>query len=322
MSINLEETGIQGTSGATLLTLAQNAATQACGEVLGGVADGLIIDPLHCHWDPRTLICKAGQDSASCLTPTQAGAIHANEIPLRDPVTGGWVFSGMSPGSEFDQIRFGYDVSLAPFGVSNYQLAFNDPTWDGSTFNLHTDLPALDQTLGIMNLTDPDLHPFGATGGKLIQWHGWDDAAFTPGWTVKYYRQVVDKTGHGNLHNVQNFYRLFMMPGVGHCGTGIGPDDIGAENQAAVSSDPEHDAVSALLQWVENGVAPDQFIATKFNTVDDANSGIQMQRPICPCPAEAVWNGSGNINDASNFYCQNRALEDDDAAGGTTGSDD
>ena len=305
MSINLKNSGIQGTSGAAILTLAQNAATRACGEVLGGVADGLIIDPERCHWNPYALVCKAGQDPSTCITPAQAAAIKANEETLRDPVTGRYVFSGMSPGSEFDQIRFGYNNSLAPFGISNYQLALNDPTWDSSTFNLHTDLPTLDQVLGVMNLTDPDLLPFAATGGKLIQWHGWDDAAFTPGWTTKYYEEVVTDTGRGDLKRVQDFYRLFMLPGVGHCGTGIGPDDIGAENQTAVSPDPEHDAVTALLDWVEHGVAPEKFIATKFNTVDVPSSGIQMQRPICPYPAQAIWNGSGNTNEASSFHCGN-----------------
>ena len=305
MSINLKNSGIQGPSGAAILTLAQNAATKACGEVLGGVADGLIIDPQQCHWDPHTLICKKGQDPASCITPAQADAIAANVAPLRDPVTGKWVFSGMSRGSEFDQIRFGYNDGLAPFGISAYQIAFNDPNWDGSTFNLHDDLPVLDRVVGVTNLTDPDLGPFKAAGGKLIQWHGWDDAAFTPGWEIKYYEKVVGDVGHGSLKNVQDFYRLFMMPGVGHCGTGPGPDDIGAENQTAVSFDPEHDAVSALLDWVENGVAPDKFIATKFNTIDDPSSGIQMQRPVCPYPAQAIWNGSGNTNYASNFHCGN-----------------
>jgi feruloyl esterase len=311
MSTNLQNSGIQGTSGAALLTLIQNAATKACGEVLHGTADGLIPDPRSCHWDPHALTCKTGQNPATCLTPAQADAITANVDPVRDPVTGKWVFSGMSRGSEFDQIRFGYNEGLAPFGISNYQIALNDPNWDGSTFDLHADLPKVDRVLGVMNLTDTDLRPFEAAGGKLIQWHGWDDAAFTPGWTTKYYEEVVADIGRGNLKDVQHFYRLFMLPGVGHCGTGIGPDDIGAENQTAVSSDPEHDAVSALLDWVENNHAPDKFIATKFNVVDDLDSGIQMQRPICAYPEQAIYNGSGNIYDAMNFHCGKPRTEGD-----------
>jgi feruloyl esterase len=228
---------------------------------------------------------------------------------VRNPVTGRYVFSGMSPGSEFDQIRFGWENGLNIFSVANYRIAFNDPTWDGSTFDLHTDLPVLDQALGSINAIEPDLRAFKRTGGKLIEWHGWDDAAFTPGWTVKYYGQVVDKTGHGELKEVQDFYRLFMMPGVGHCGTGVGPDDIGGENQTAVSHDPEHDVVSALEAWVEDGTAPEKLIATKFNVVDDPTSGINMERPICPYPSEATYKGSGNTNDASNFVCTRTLLK-------------
>jgi feruloyl esterase len=154
-----------------------------------------------------------------------------------------------------------------------------------------------------MNVTDPDLRPFKAAGGKLIQWHGWDDGAFTPGWTVKYYEDVLANVGHGNLADVQEFYRLFMLPDVGHCGRGIGPDDIGAENQTAVSSDPEHDAVSALLDWVEHGHAPDKLIATKFNVANDPHSGIKMQRPICPYPEEAIY-VAGDVNRAESFACK------------------
>ena len=306
-TINLANSGIHGARGTAILTLAQNAATRAC-DGIDGVADGLIGNPKLCHWSPYTLVCKPGQVSDACITTAQADALQANHDPLRDPVTGKWVFSGQSPGSEFNQIKFGFDLALSGFPLAGYQLAFNDPGWDGSTFDLHADLPVLDQALGFFNVTDPDLRPFAAAGGKLIQWHGWDDAAFTPGWITKYYEEVVARMGNGNVKNVEDFYRLFMLPGVGHCGapgagsTDVGPDDIGAENQPAVSSDPAHDAVTALMDWTEHNVAPKYFVATKFVNNDPART-IQMQRPICPYPAKPIWNGVGNTNVATSFYC-------------------
>jgi feruloyl esterase len=314
VTLNLIGAGIQGPTGANLLTLAQKGATNAC-DAQDGVVDGVINTPKTCHFDPHTL----------GFTPAQANAIKANYGPVRDPVTGDYVFSGMSPGSEFDQLRFGYNLGLAPFGVAGFSIAFNNPNWDATTFDLHRDLPVIDKALGSINAIDPDLRSFKRGGGKLIQWHGWDDAAFTPGWTVKYYREVVEQTGkghdgrddhhdgrddNGNLEDVQDFYRLFMLPGVGHCGTGVGPDNIGGENQTAVSKDPEHDIVSALEAWVERGQAPKKLIATKFVN-NDPSQGILMQRPICPYPSEAKYR-AGNTNDANSFFCT-RPDEDRDA---------
>ncbi len=306
---NLVNSGIQGTRGVTILNLAQAAATKAC-DGIDGVLDGLIGNPKLCHWNPHSLVCATGQDPNTCITPAQADAIQANLDPVRDPVTGKWVFSGQARGSEFNQIAFQYNRGLAPYAIATYQVAYNDPTWDGTKFDLHVDSPRLDRALGILNVTDPDLREFAAAGGKLIQWHGWDDAAFTPGWETKYYGKVVASIGNGSLKDVQDFYRLFMLPEIGHCGapgvgsTDIGPDDIGAENQPAVSSDPEHDAVSALLNWTEHGVAPREFIATKFVN-NDPSQAIQMQRPVCPYPARTIWNRSGNTSYASSFYCGN-----------------
>lgn len=299
VSINLQNSDIQGTSGAAILTLAQNATTAVC----HGAVDSVIDDPRRCHWNPFQLVCKPGQDPSTCITTAQASALKANEATLLDPVSGRYVFSGMSPGSEFDQIRFGYEDGLAPFGLATYQLGLNDPTWDSSTFNLHTDLPVLDQALDNINAIESDLTAFKELGGKLIEWHGWDDAAFTPGWTVKYYGQVVEKTGRGELRDVQDFYRLFMMPGDGHCGTGVGPDDIGGEDQTAVSHDPEYDIVSALEAWVEDGVAPLELIATGFNVVDVPSSGIYQQRPICPYPSEGKYKGVGDPLLATSWFC-------------------
>lgn len=189
----------------------------------------------------------------------------------------------------------------------------NAPNRDGSTFDLHTDLPILDRVLGSVDATDTDLRPFRKTGAKLIQWHGWDDAAFTPGNTVKYYNEVVDATGGGKLVKVQDFYRLFMLPGVGHCGSGPGPDNIGAENQTAYSQDPKHDIVSALEAWVERGDAPDESIATKYVN-DDSTQGVMMQRPICAYPNKAIYKGRGDTNQAKNFTCGTPTPARDDAS--------
>jgi feruloyl esterase len=300
--VNLENAGIQGTTGNAILTLAQNAVTAAC-DGKDGVVDGLINNPSACHWDPHSLVCQPGENPSTCITSAQADALQANIDPVRDPLTGKWIFSGVGRGSEFVQIAAGRDDGINAFALVTYQLAFNNPSYNGSTFNLHKDYPLVDDALGVINLTDPDLRPFAAGGGKLIQWHGWDDNSFTPGWETRYYNDVVEKTGGGDYKRAQQFFRLFMLPGVGHCAPDydIGPDDIGAENQTAVSPDPKHDAVSALLDWTEHGTAPDELIATKFNN-NVAADGIQLQRPIYPYPVQTIYNGSGSTSDAANFH--------------------
>ena len=300
MSLNLQRTGIQGERGKTILELALAAATKAC-DRLDGVADGIVGNPTRCHWDPHDLICKTGTTSSDCITTAQADALAENMRDVTDPVTREWVFSGMPPGSEFNQISFQYELGPAPFGLSNYRIATNNPSWDGSSFNLHADLPKLNSALGAANALNPDLNKFAAHGGKLIQYHDWDDAAFTPGGTIKYYNDVVKTVGHGDIAKVQRFYRLFMVPGVGHCAGGPGPNNFGEEGQQAVSDDAEHDAVTALMRWVEKDQAPEKLIATKF-IADDPKQGIKMQRPLFPYPAEAVWNGRGDTNKAENFH--------------------
>ncbi len=298
---NLRDGGLQDAPGAARLALVQAATTAAC-DAADGVSDGLIANPVRCLWNPHAMVCKPGTDPATCLTPAQADALAANVAPVRNR-EGRWVFSGLPAGSEFETIRWKYSYGLAPFGLSNYRIAFQDPSWDGSTFDLARDLPRLDAALGVMNMTDTDLRPFAARGGKLIQYHGWNDGAFTAGWATAYYDAVTHDMAYGSPAGVTDFFRLFMMPGVGHCAprTDIGPDNIGSENQMAVSPDREHDVVTALTEWVEHGTAPDRLIATRFKD-NHPGQGIEMQRPIYPYPAEAVWNGKGSTNEASSFH--------------------
>lgn len=304
-SLVLRSANLQGDAGAAALRLAQQSATAAC-DTLDGVKDGVISDPRRCRWDPHTIVCKTGRDPATCLSAVQATAIKVNMAPLRDPVSGAWLAGGLEPGSEPDQIKYGYHQALSSMG--GYQISLNDPAWDGTQFDLHRDLPILERTMGSVNAIDPDLSSFKAGGGKLIQWHTWGDGAFTPGWTVRYYDDVVGKMQ--GLDNVQSFYRLFMMGGAGHCpgdGNGPGAAVIGGEGQTVTSHDPEHDAISALQAWVEKGIAPQQFVATKYNGNDPAK-GIQMQRPVCPYPSTATYKGKGDSNDSASFSCVRRPV--------------
>jgi feruloyl esterase len=119
--------------------------------------------------------------------------------------------------------------------------------------------------------------------------------------SVRYYESVAHKLGGAG--QTKSFYRLFMAPGMQHCGGGEGPNAVGGPfGLPAPARDPEHDVVAALAHWVEDGVAPERLIATKYRE-DDPAKGIARQRPWCPYPLVARYSGQGSRNDAANFGC-------------------
>ena len=166
--------------------------------------------------------------------------------------------------------------------------------------NFDSDVSFADNTTaGTINSTDPDLSRFRAHGGKLLQWHGWDDPAIAPRSSINYFESVVARSGRGDraLRETQDFYRLFLAPGVLHCGGGPGPNVF--------------DTVAPLVQWVEHGVAPERITATKFNA-DDPTKGVLMTRPLCPFPQFAEHKGKGSTADAASFVCRAHDERDHD----------
>jgi hypothetical protein len=298
------------------LPVIQNAAVAAC-DTLDGVKDGVISDPRRCHFDPAVVQCS-GTDGPDCLTQPQVAAVRKIYGGPRNPRTGAQIFPGYSPGTEAVPANWrvwisgngpGQPTLQAFFGNTFYAyMVFDNPKWDFHTFNFDSDVKtADDKTAGILNSTDPDLAKFKARGGKLIQYHGWGDAAIPPQNSIDYFETVQAVMGRTareqDLGSTQDFYRLFMVPGMSHCAGGIGATSFG--NVPSGLHDFAHDVVRALEQWVEKGIAPNQIIATGFVDGDRAK-GQEMTRPLCPFPEEAVYKGSGDINNAASFTCQNR----------------
>jgi feruloyl esterase len=162
------------------------------------------------------------------------------------------------------------------------------PNFDTLTFNFDTDPPLLGPTGEFLNATDPDLSIFKEHGGKLIMWHGWADPAITPFRSVRYFLETVDALGENE--DAAQFFRLFMAPGVHHCGGGPGPNTF--------------DLLSALENWVEGAIAPDRLIASHMT-----GGVVDRTRPLCPYPREARYIGTGSIDDAANFVCR-RCLDE------------
>ena len=270
------------------LQMITDAAVAAC-DTIDGVRDGIIDDPRNCHFDPSVLQCS-GADAATCLTAGQVDAVRKIYAGASSP-DGKRISYGHEPGSETGWANMYTGVSdvNTQGGVSDrlfYKLMiFGDPNYDLKTFDYNNDVDFTnDKTAWLMNATNPDLSGFKARGGKLIEYYGWADGLAPSGATPDYYDQVVATMGGRSA--VQSFYRLFMVPGMGHCSGGYGPNKF--------------DALKALEAWVEKGAAPDKIVAARVT-----NGFVDMTRPFCPYPQVARYTGSGFTSVGTNFYCIN-----------------
>ena len=200
-------------------SLIHDAVLNAC-DAADGVKDGVLENPRACHFDPKVLECKTG-DSAMCLTAPQVESARKTYTALVNPQTRQEIFPGLEPGSEAGWGTFG---SAQPFGLGlqMYQyMVFRDPNWDYRTLNFDRDMARTSEIEnGAINALDPNLKSFFARGGRLIHYHGWADPQIMPMSSVNYYKSVLEKMG--GAANVQANYRLFMVPGMAHCGGGDG----------------------------------------------------------------------------------------------------
>jgi feruloyl esterase len=278
------------------------AAVAAC-DKNDGLADGVIADPSRCNFDPRSLTCK-GADDNTCLTPPQVAALQTIYDGPKNPRTGESIFPGFARGSEAGWTGMVRPTTAAS-GLLVYfsNLVYRNPEWDLRTFNFDSDMTHTDQTVGQLgNATSTDYAGAIRRGVKIIQYHGWNDQTLQPAYSPQYYEQVAK--ANGGVEKTQEFYRLFMVPGMAHCSGGIGASSFGGVGQQLPPvRDTAHDLVTALERWVERGVPPEQFIGTKYTDNEATTRTVQYTRPVCLYPAVARYKGTGDPNDAANFAC-------------------
>ena len=286
------------------LQLVQDRAIAAC-DLLDGAADGLVSNPIKCHFDPGTLQCS-GADSPNCLTKGQVEAVRNVYGGPKNPLTGKAVYPGMYPGGEMGWASGVVINRTTTSGVSSnafwsYAL-FHNKDWPFRTLDFARDLERADKELApITDATDPNLEPFRRLNHKLIYYHGAADPLIPAQNGVNYFESVV--VTQKSLDRTQGFYRTFLVPGLYHCSGGPGPIAFGTSGEApAGQSDADHDIFKALQRWVESGNAPAKVIATKY-VDNDAAKGVAFQRPLCPHPQVPMYKGSGDLNDAGNFSC-------------------
>jgi feruloyl esterase len=257
-----------------------NKAVLAACDEKDKVKDGLLTNPRSCKFDPAVLLCKAGE-SENCLTAPQLDAVKRMYAPAKTK-SGEVVFPGKEFGSETGWNAIAGGQAPQAVSLGSFLVAYDNANWDWKTFDLDRDLKMVDEKVGnIVNAINPDLSAFKARGGKLILYHGWNDTAISPGNTINYYSSVLSKMGAKQ----DNWIRLFMIPGMGHCQGGPGPSQV--------------NYMGALERWRESGLAPDQMQAYHVT-----NNRVDMARPLCPYPQAAQYKGVGSTNDAANFVCR------------------
>ena len=282
-----------GPDGAPLLTQAKlslltTSAVAAC-DAIDGLKDGLIDDPRRCTFDPATIACKAGADDATCLTAAQVTAAQRMYEGTKSPRTGALIYTGWPRGSEGfgETANQGWRQYIVDpkepsrVGVFKYFL-FHNPNWDFRTIDWDRDLAYAEQQLPHIAAVDTNLAPFKRRGGKLLIYTGWMDPVVPPQTAVSYYEGVVKAMG--GMAPTQDFARLFMAPGMGHCAGGPGPNQF--------------DAIGALEQWVEKGTAPERLVATHSTA-----GKVDRSRPLCAYPKVARYKGIGSIDEAGSFTC-------------------
>ena len=283
---------------ATKMALVAERAMAKCDQA-DGLKDGLIDDPRACQFDPTRDVpaCRQGNDGADCLTPAQAGALK--KVYDGPASKGKPIFTGFMVGSEAmvagangtnsnwvgaiipaQPTAKPADFNLAE-GVMRY-LILNPPQAEYDTLTVDFDKAKslVERWSKLADAKEADLSKFRKRGGKLIMTYGWADQILQPLQGVKYYESVAKKN-----KDAADFARLFMVPGMAHCSGGNGPD--------------RHDPVTAVIDWVEKGQAPDKMIASKVT-----NNQTVRTRPLCRYPQVARYTGSGSIDDAANFRCE------------------
>jgi feruloyl esterase len=256
------------------------AVLEAC-DGLDGVTDGVLENPRACKFDPKVIECK-GADNTNCLTAPQVESARAILAPVKNPKTGAIVFPGLEPGSE---LGWGAVAGPRPIDIPMQTfkfVIFRDADWNYMTFDLARDVEFADRAdNGANNAINPDLRPFFSHHGKLLMYHGWADNQISPNNSVDYYSNVLKTVGPPSKDSI----RLFMVPGMGHCGGGDGTDQF--------------DRMRALSRWVEKDNAPEQMIASHQTA-----GKTDKTRPLCAYPKVAKYKGTGSTDDAANFSCR------------------
>lgn len=280
------------------IALVAEAVYQRC-DALDGLRDGLLEDPRACDFDPAIHLPRCSEAaSEGCFSAAQVaalqklygGVISRGETLFPGLPAGAEAAPRSGPGRAFGGWAGWLIETNGPSWQQRFAESFlrymafepDDPDYDWRSFDFDADPYRMDFMRSILDATDPDLTRFRDAGGKLLMYFGWADTALNPLMAVNYYEDALRESGPG----ARDFFRLFMVPGMFHCGGGLGVSPSRA------------DYLSILMNWVENGEAPDRIEAARV-----IEGKTEMTRPLCPYPQIARYDGQGDPNSAASFAC-------------------
>ncbi|PVI00938.1 tannase and feruloyl esterase [Periconia macrospinosa] len=279
----------------------QSEAIKQC-DWIDGAEDGIIEDPTACHFDWTPLSCAWNATSTTCLTHAQIEAVSKLFAPV--------VHNGTT--LHPTGFRHGYETVIAAFmsapilgdAINEYYryIIYSDISWNISTLTLDDALRAYTLDPANFSASNPDISAFRNRGGKIIHWHGAADQTIPEGASDAYYEAVKTKL-NATVADLDGFYRYFKPGGVNHCVGGPGADLMGQAGGFVAASGPGDSMLESIVEWVENGNAPDFVRGTKLNS----NGEVVFRRKHCKFPLVNAYIGTaGNGADEDGWRCVER----------------
>ncbi|KAJ7462071.1 Tannase/feruloyl esterase [Mycena latifolia] len=287
--------------------LVHQEVLRQCDEI-DGLKDGILSNPTRCNFRPQAIACRPGQ-TTGCLTAAQLGVLRYVYEPWVD-ANDTYVYAGFPYGAEVGFITGNLLVDGGQYGQDGdfYRHAIaHDATWTVDRIDFSWVQRGVEEVGGPNgdSATNPNITAFVARGGKMIQYVGWNDQYLSPFASIHWHDEVDSFMTTNTHYTTSDYYRLFVVPGMKHCGGGEGANFFGQPSvytAAPVSLDPSHNIIFSLFDWHQKGKAPDSFIATSFHN-NNISLGASYERPICMWPKHTTYNGHGDPMKASSFSC-------------------
>ncbi|KXG48094.1 Tannase/feruloyl esterase [Penicillium griseofulvum] len=270
-------------------------------DTIDGAKDGIIEDPDLCRPILETLTCdSSASKKTGCLTSTQVNTANKVLSPFYG-IDGTLLYPRMQPGSEMLAAPIMYNGQPFPYGEDWFRyVVYDDPSWSGANFTVKDAAAALAQNPYNIQTWDGDISPFKKAGGKILHYHGLQDELISSEDSKMYYAHVSN-TMQLPPSKLDEFYRFFPISGMGHCGGGDGAYGIGQGFRSYDGTNPEDNVLMAMVQWVEEGKAPETVRGAKFSA--GAGSKVEYKRKHCRWPRRNVFRGPGNYTDENAWQC-------------------